>query len=65
MQKRRVSIFLIIGVMALVAVVGGGKSHAQQNPTGPAAVQESASIPPERIPQAHSGRSECVRSRRN
>ena len=51
MQKRRVGILLIIGVMALVAVVGVDKSHAQQNPTGPAAVQESAPIPPERIPQ--------------
>jgi predicted methyltransferase len=50
MQKRRVSFFLAIGVMSLGLFVGVDWTQAQQHPTVQAAVQESATIPPDRIP---------------
>lgn len=50
MQKRRVSFFLAIGVMSLGLFVGVDWTQAQQQPTVQAAVQESATIPPDRIP---------------
>ena len=50
MQKLRVNFFLAIGAMTLVSFVGSDWAHAQQHPTGQAAVPESATIPPDRIP---------------
>ena len=50
MQQRRVSFFLAIGVMSLGLFVGVDWTQAQQHPTVQAAVQESATIPPDRIP---------------
>ena len=51
MTKRRVNVFLTAGVMTLVVLTAIAWAQAQQNPTGPAAVPESAPIAQDRIPQ--------------
>jgi len=51
MQKQRVIFFLAISAMTLVSFVGADWARAQQHPTVQAAVPESVTIPPDRIPQ--------------
>ena len=51
MQKRRVSFFLTIGVMTLVAFVGVDWAQAQQHQDVQATVAESGPISADRIPQ--------------
>lgn len=48
MQKRGVSFLLAVGAMTLVSFAGVG---CQQTPVAPAAVPESAPLPPDQIPQ--------------
>ena len=51
MQKLRVSFYLTIGAMTFISFGGMVWAQAQQHPTVQAAVPESATIPPDRIPQ--------------